>query len=432
MTIHNKMCLYCSAQDVLVPSKDELRQLQHNPILTVLLNISCFFLLKVYDVMKKSIGSIILMLILLFPGLTMATDVGGIINTDTVWEFKNSPIKITSDVQIANSVTLTIEPGVVVNGFGKIRVWGTLNAIGTDALNINFNEVFIIIEGNATNGVVHIQFGNFISGNGIMEEAGTGSRRLTLLDSKLENDSIVLAGPTGDCHIERNIFVNTDWNLFGAAFPNVKVYIRNNLFYQWRDESAVFLANYSGLSNSKIIFENNSFLTTDKIAIKDGTPADISVPGYTFNPIMIVANNYWGTIDTSIIDSMIYDRNDDLNHYTYFTYKPFLTEPHPDTPTLFKAPTANFTANTKTGTNRLTVNFNDQSKGNITSRLWNFGDGGISTDRNPYHTYTNPGIFTVSLKVVGPGGSDLEIKPDFITIAESKSMAWIPLLLPEN
>ena len=51
---------------------------------------------------------------------------------------------------------------------------------------------------------------------------------------------------------------------------------------------------------------------------------NISTPGHTFNPEMIVANNYWGTTNTSVIDSMIYDRNDDLNYYTYFTYKPFL------------------------------------------------------------------------------------------------------------
>ena len=154
--------------------------------------------------------------------------------------------------------------------------------------------------------------------------------------------------------------------------------------------------------------------------------------GYTFNPEMIVANNYWGTTNTSIIDSMIYDRNDDLNYYTFFTYRPLLTAPHPDTPTLFEAPIANFTANTRTGINRLIVNFSDQSTGSVTSRSWNFGDGATSTDQNPSHNYTNPGIFTASLTVIGPGGSDIEIKPNYITIEESKAMPWIPLLLLDD
>ena len=92
--------------------------------------------------------------------------------------------------------------------------------------------------------------------------------------------------------------------------------IRNNLFYQWRGEQAVSLANFSGFSNSKIIFEYNSFLSTDQIALKEPGMTNIAYPGFTFNPEMIVANNYWGTTDTSVIDSMIYDRNDDLNHWS--------------------------------------------------------------------------------------------------------------------
>jgi len=383
--------------------------------------------------MKKSIGAIILVLIFLFPGLLSATNVGGIINSDTIWELKDSPFTITSEIQIADGVTLTINPGVVINGFGNIRVWGILNAIGTDSLNITFNEVRIYIGDNATNGLVNIQFANFISGNfAFTGPSGLGNSTLTLLDSILDNASVTCINPTGDSHIERNIFVNTKSNLFGTSWPNANVYIRNNFFYQWRDEFAVQLANYSGISNSKIIFEYNSFLTIDKTALTSPPVPPVELPGYTFNPEMIVANNYWGTTDTNIINSMIYDRNDDLNYYTYFRYIPFLTEPHPDTPSLFKEPIADFIANPRSGINHLTVNFWNQSTGDYNSNSWNFGDGATSKDQNPSHTYTNSGIFTVSLTVIGPGGSDIETKADYITIEESKAMPWIPLLLLDD
>ena len=46
-------------------------------------------------------------------------------------------------------------------------------------------------------------------------------------------------------------------------------------------------------------------------------------------------NNYFGTTDESEIESRILDRNDDLNYAYVIEYVPFLTEPHPDTPTLF-------------------------------------------------------------------------------------------------
>jgi len=49
---------------------------------------------------------------------------------------------------------------------------------------------------------------------------------------------------------------------------------------------------------------------------------------------MYAVNNFWNTTDISIIDSMIYDKNDDLSSGNYIEFEPILTEPHPDTPTL--------------------------------------------------------------------------------------------------
>lgn len=40
------------------------------------------------------------------------------------------------------------------------------------------------------------------------------------------------------------------------------------------------------------------------------------------------------------------------------------------------------------------------SLGNISSQVWNFGDGKTDTARLPKHTYTTPGIYTIKLKVV--------------------------------
>lgn len=49
-----------------------------------------------------------------------------------------------------------------------------------------------------------------------------------------------------------------------------------------------------------------------------------------------------------------------------------------------------------------TVTFTDQSNGknrNITSWLWDFGDGITATEQNPAHTFAGPGVYTVSLTV---------------------------------
>jgi uncharacterized repeat protein (TIGR01451 family) len=74
----------------------------------------------------------------------------------------------------------------------------------------------------------------------------------------------------------------------------------------------------------------------------------------------------------------------------------------------FPGPVAVFTASANNGAPPLIVNFTDHSTPAIaiTSRLWSFGDGDISTSTNPTHVYTNAGSFTVSLTVHSPGGSN--------------------------
>ena len=75
-------------------------------------------------------------------------------------------------------------------------------------------------------------------------------------------------------------------------------------------------------------------------------------------------------------------------------------------------PIANFKANTSCGT----VQFQDASTNLVVSYLWDFGDNTTSTERNPTHTYTNNGSYTVSLKVVNNSGESIEVRNDFITI----------------
>lgn len=51
-----------------------------------------------------------------------------------------------------------------------------------------------------------------------------------------------------------------------------------------------------------------------------------------------------------------------------------------------------------------TVAFKDLSHGVITSWKWDFGDGTVSTERNPVHTYKDSGQYIVVLYIEGPEG----------------------------
>ena len=73
-----------------------------------------------------------------------------------------------------------------------------------------------------------------------------------------------------------------------------------------------------------------------------------------------------------------------------------------------QAPSAAFTPSTTSGVRDLEVTFQDDSVGVITEWSWDFGDGNTSLDQSPTHTYTEAGLYTVSLTVTGPGGQDIE------------------------
>lgn len=87
------------------------------------------------------------------------------------------------------------------------------------------------------------------------------------------------------------------------------------------------------------------------------------------------------------------------------------TAPPPPPP-----PTAAFTGTPLSGPAPLVVAFTDQSTGSPTAWVWEFGDFTASTQRNPNHTYTTPGIYTVTLTATNAQGSDSEIKTGYVVV----------------
>jgi parallel beta-helix repeat protein len=84
---------------------------------------------------------------------------------------------------------------------------------------------------------------------------------------------------------------------------------------------------------------------------------------------------------------------------------------------------ADFKGTPVVGINPLTVAFTDLSRsaGSPATWLWQFGDQETSDVQNPIHTYTTAGLFTVTLTVSGPNGSDTETKTDYIQAVEGQA-----------
>ena len=76
---------------------------------------------------------------LIISSPALAINVSGAITTNTQWIIDNSPYVLIGTVTVAQDVTLTIDPGVIVKFSGGttiLQVNGTLNAEGTSGAPI--------------------------------------------------------------------------------------------------------------------------------------------------------------------------------------------------------------------------------------------------------------------------------------------------------
>ncbi|WP_292349949.1 PKD domain-containing protein [Methanoregula sp. PtaU1.Bin006] len=83
------------------------------------------------------------------------------------------------------------------------------------------------------------------------------------------------------------------------------------------------------------------------------------------------------------------------------------------------APVAAISANKTSWSAPAAIQFYDRSAGFPTSWTWDFGDGTTSNLKNPVHTYTATGNYTVNLTVTNEVGSDTKVAVDYIKISNS-------------
>ena len=93
---------------------------------------------------------------------------------------------------------------------------------------------------------------------------------------------------------------------------------------------------------------------------------------------------------------------------------------------LQSAPNAHFVASRRSGKAPLTVGFQNLSAGTITQWQWFFGDGSVSSDEHPLHVFRHPGTYTVTLLVIGPGGTDMEVRQNYVVAKAAVNRRRLP------
>jgi hypothetical protein len=305
---------------------------------------------------------------------SIATIPDRLIRKDTTWTLSGSPYELNSDVQIAPSVTLTIEAGVAVSGVspgGQIYIYGGLHVPGTSSLPVTFSGVSVndyrADQYKGSIFISHAEFsarsaflgseGNWQIQNSLFSAGSSGQLQLYCRDKNCDirnstflSSTVILAGVNSS----NNIFdapvvaaydgqhVGNIYVVEGAEFGGHAT-IKNNLF-----QSGLLRITMDQSSLDWPLFRYNSFLEL---------PSDSVIVQGLSQPVSITTfiNNFWGTTNTTEIDNIIFDANDTLDpHYPYIIYRPFLTAPHPDTPHYdppTPTPTPTFTpTNTPTAT----------------------------------------------------------------------------------
>jgi hypothetical protein len=261
----------------------------------------------------------------------VGTSVGGILWDNATWTLANSPYTITSTVQIPENVTLTIEPGVAVNtqiNDDMFLLHGIIVAQGTVDEKIVFDggntANFFNAEGSTAESFLDMD--NCIVKNG-KRFWWEGHGYFSLRNSELINliDYSYIWYPEKDVLIEHNTFMNTAGFSIGNDYANVSII--NNFFTENR---GFVIKNWASYGSSRTLVRFNSFLDMEGVVLE-------LEPDYSTAEI-VASENYWGTTNTSEIDTMIYDKNDDLNCAGFIDYLPILTEAHPDTPVFSATP----------------------------------------------------------------------------------------------
>ena len=256
-----------------------------------------------------------------------------IISEDTVWR-DGTTINLTTEVQIANGVTLTVEPGAVVNGNGhEIVVFGTLDAGDSSSeesshfSNVKFqfgndyDDPGRILIQNAK-----IEGGSFLDANG---HARYGS--FEVYDSTLVGVSgFYIWYPTSESGFWGNSFVHSRGLSIGTRHP---VTIENNAFLNpssaFNGQAAIVSwASYSADDDIRVI--NNTFYKGPEYVLE---VAD----GYSSASIYADGNFIEAAVGGDA-ESFVLDSQDSLTRAFDISLGVEVTSANHDTPSINRRP----------------------------------------------------------------------------------------------
>lgn len=314
------------------------------------------------------------------------------------------------------------------SGGGSTQVWGSVASnLPLSTSNITYvsvkdddpNHVWVSMGGYNSDGVYETT-----DGGGSWNDISTGLPSVPIMCVIQNTDYTgieLYAGTDAGVYVMRD---GGSWTPFSDGLPNVVVTELEIYYGATPNDHKLYAATYG-----RGVWWSDLYTTTGPTADFSGTPTSGLPPlGVTFTDL--------STPGSGSLTSWLWDFGDGN---TSTTQNPMHTYINPGLYTValtvtsstggsntetktdyidvqYAVPTADFTADITSGIAPLTVNFTDISLDSVNTWHWDFGNGDTSILQNPQYNYNDPGMYTVSLTVTGPGGSDTETKTDYIDV----------------
>lgn len=223
------------------------------------------------------------------------TNVGGPIFSDVTWDLSGSPYNLTSDVQIATGVTLTINPGVIVNFTDANMIYiqeGAIVANGTSADTIYFNSTNTLAESSA-------QFIVFNTSNLALSQLSFCSFDIALSAILIESSCY------GNLSMDNNFFNQSGVKSLGQ---NINLQIDHSYFYNAdivQSKQDTICINHCEFNQVNFSFNMEDHFQNDIdswLSIKNSTMYSIGLYNFDYNAYSPVS-----TIFESCIINGAYD-----------------------------------------------------------------------------------------------------------------------------
>lgn len=328
--------------------------------------------------------------------VSAATEFGGILAVDTTWTQAESPYTLNGNVLVENGVTLTIQPGAIINlGSYYLKVNGTLNAVGDSSDPIVFNadlnsgaqitfskfsavwnettSTGCIIENALLSCPLSLSTAVKINNNVIENQINVQSpiTGTPLISNNTIKGGIIIGDTFGDAIIANNSIIGSGVYFGAMNPPNITLsgntisgcsaginvvcwgHAPHSTLFQLIEDNLI-VNNTCGIvltvmiGSSQPVIKNNT-ITNNTVGIRaipdwgynahNSTILYNNIYGnsqYNFENLLTTninaTYNWWGTTNQQSISQSMYDFKNDFNLGTV-NFDPFLTSPNANTPT---------------------------------------------------------------------------------------------------